>query len=179
MRFVFVYGLPASGKLTISKELAEISGYRLFHNHLIVDALTAVFDFGSRDFTELREKIWIEVMSRAAQAGTRGLIFTFAPENTVTDSFVPTLLSTLREFDTDIAIVQIACSVETARKRISEGSRQGFKLTDLELFDSLLLTGTFERPVMPAADIVVNSDEATPKENATQIFEQLQRRWTV
>jgi hypothetical protein len=27
--------------------LATLTGYRLFHNHLVVDALTAVFGFGS------------------------------------------------------------------------------------------------------------------------------------
>lgn len=47
MRLVFIHGPAASGKLTVAKELAALTGYPLFHNHLIVDALLAVFPFGS------------------------------------------------------------------------------------------------------------------------------------
>jgi len=42
MKLVFIYGPPASGKLTVARELATLTGYRLFHNHLIVDAVAAV-----------------------------------------------------------------------------------------------------------------------------------------
>jgi len=33
MRLVFIYGMPATGKLTVAKELVDITGYALFHNH--------------------------------------------------------------------------------------------------------------------------------------------------
>lgn len=42
MKFIMLYGPPASGKLTIAKELQSLSGYNLFHNHLLVDLLDAV-----------------------------------------------------------------------------------------------------------------------------------------
>lgn len=34
MRLIFIYGLPATGKLTVAQELAKRTGYKLFHNHL-------------------------------------------------------------------------------------------------------------------------------------------------
>jgi len=34
-----LYGPAASGKYTIAKELAAITGWSLFHNHLTVDLL--------------------------------------------------------------------------------------------------------------------------------------------
>ncbi len=36
---VYLYGPPAVGKLTVATELQRLTGFRLFHNHLTVDAL--------------------------------------------------------------------------------------------------------------------------------------------
>lgn len=91
MKLVFIYGPPASGKLTVARELAALTGYKLFHNHLAVDALGAVFEFGSEPFVELRERIWVDVMTAASAAGIDGLIFTFAPERSVRDGFIDAL----------------------------------------------------------------------------------------
>jgi len=43
MKLVVLHGRPAVGKLTVGRALAQASGWRLFHNHLIVDALLALF----------------------------------------------------------------------------------------------------------------------------------------
>ena len=54
MHLLFLYGPPASGKYTIARIIAEQTGLPLFHNHLIVDAVAAVFPFGSANFIRLR-----------------------------------------------------------------------------------------------------------------------------
>ncbi|MBN9539607.1 MAG: shikimate kinase, partial [Alphaproteobacteria bacterium] len=69
MKLVFFYGPVASGKLTIARLVAERTGLPLFHNHLIVDAVAAVFPFGSKAFVMLRERFWLETISTAAEAG--------------------------------------------------------------------------------------------------------------
>ena len=45
----------ASGNLTIAREIAEQTGFALFHNHLVVDSVDAVFPFGSELFARLRK----------------------------------------------------------------------------------------------------------------------------
>ena len=50
---VYLDGPPAAGKLTVATALAERTGYRLFHNHLTVDALAPVFGFGTPAFERL------------------------------------------------------------------------------------------------------------------------------
>jgi hypothetical protein len=50
MRLIFLYGLPATGKHTVAQYLAALTGYKLFHNHLAVDLLLSVFDFGTQPF---------------------------------------------------------------------------------------------------------------------------------
>src|ERR1700744_3598970 len=58
MDLVFIHGPAAAGKLTVGKALAALTGYPLFHNHLIVDAVAAVFPFGSAAFVRLRQDFW-------------------------------------------------------------------------------------------------------------------------
>ena len=58
MKLAFIFGLPAVGKLTIARELAERTGWRLFHNHEAVDAALARHEFGTPGFVALREEIW-------------------------------------------------------------------------------------------------------------------------
>ena len=43
MQLVFIHGAPAVGKLTVARELAALTGFRLFHNHLTVDLAGSVF----------------------------------------------------------------------------------------------------------------------------------------
>jgi cytidylate kinase len=86
MRLIFIYGPVASGKLTIGRLLAEESGMPLFHNHLIVDAIAAVFPFGSPEFVRLREQFRMETISTAASLA-KSLIFTFTPEPSVAADF--------------------------------------------------------------------------------------------
>ena len=87
MKLIFIHGAPAVGKLTIARELAGLTGLRLFHNHLTVDLVSAVFDFGTEPFVILREQIWLSVFREAAKHNI-SLIFTFNPENTVRERFI-------------------------------------------------------------------------------------------
>ena len=67
MDLIFLHGPAAVGKLTVARALAHMTGLRLFHNHLTVDALTAVFDFGTEPFILLREQLWLTIFREAAK----------------------------------------------------------------------------------------------------------------
>ena len=72
---LYVYGPPASGKLTVATVLAELTGFSLFHNHLSVDAVSCALPFGSKPFTEVLHRLRLDVFQTAARAGI-SLIFT-------------------------------------------------------------------------------------------------------
>jgi hypothetical protein len=72
---LYLYGPPASGKLTVATALAELTGFALFHNHLSVDAVSCVLPFGSEPFTEVLHRLRLDVFRSAARADI-SLIFT-------------------------------------------------------------------------------------------------------
>jgi hypothetical protein len=74
---VIVVGPPAVGKMTVGEAIAELTGYRLSHNHHSVDVALALFEFGSPPFAELVSTIRETVFRLAAESDLPGLIFTF------------------------------------------------------------------------------------------------------
>jgi chloramphenicol 3-O-phosphotransferase len=174
MRLIFLYGMPAAGKLTVAKELAAMTGYRLFHNHLAVDLLLSVFEFGSAGFVELREEIWLLVFEEACRSGVPGLIFTFAPEATVRAEFLPNAVKTVAAAGGEVEFVELVCPVEELKRRMDSGSRRSFgKLTSVELFEKLQGKGVFDALVMPEANVSVDTSLRTPAEAAREIASRL------
>jgi hypothetical protein len=174
MNLIFIYGLPASGKLTVAKELAATTGYKLFHNHLAVDLLLPVFEFGSEAFVQLREEVWLLVFAEACRSGVPGMIFTFAPERTVTAGFVANVVELMTRMGGTVEFVRLECPIEELRARMDAASRQAYgKLTSVEMFDELLANGAFEAEAMPGARVTVDTGACSPAEAAEQIAKAL------
>jgi hypothetical protein len=170
MRLIFIYGIPATGKLTVARELAAITDYPLFHNHLVVDMLLSVFEFGSQPFVELREQIWLSVFKQAAQNQLPGFIFTFAPEPTVRPEFLPAAVKTVSEFGGAVDFVELTCPVAELKRRIPESSRLQFKkLTSVSQFEQIHAAGGFEALPMPPPRLTIDTSTCTPSRAALQI----------
>jgi chloramphenicol 3-O-phosphotransferase len=174
MRLIWIYGLPATGKHTIAQHLATLTGYKLFHNHLAVDLLLSVFDFGSEPFVDLREQIWLSVFEQAAATDLPGLIFTFAPERTVRPSFIPTALDILTRSNATVDFVELQCPLPELKQRLDSPSRQRFqKLTSTTLFDQLHADGVFDASHMPKPRLTIDTSLQLPDAIAAQIAQAL------
>jgi chloramphenicol 3-O-phosphotransferase len=169
MQLIFLYGQPASGKLTIARELAAMTGLPLFHNHLVVDAVHAVFSFGSAPFVQLREEFWLRTFEEAARNGI-SLIFTFAPEPTVAADFPSRVRQLVASAGGATRFVALEVSPQAQAQRLDAPDRSAFgKLRSLELLASLRpdLDRCFRD--MPAPELVVDTTVVTPNEAAEQI----------
>jgi hypothetical protein len=72
-----ITGPPAVGKMTVGRALADVTDFRLFHNHATIEPLLEVF--GSWDhpaFSLLKDEFRVRVLEEAARHGT-DLILTF------------------------------------------------------------------------------------------------------
>lgn len=173
MRLVFVHGPAASGKLTVARELAALTGLPLFHNHLVVDALLAVFPFGSKAFVELREAMWLDVF-RAAAAEDRSLIFTFHPEASVAPGFPERAAQLVEAAGGRVDFVALTCAPEVVETRIEAASRQASgKLSSLALLRELEAKGAFAYPPLPPPAIVVDTGVTAPADAARRICDAL------
>jgi hypothetical protein len=173
MKLIFIHGKAAVGKLTVASELAKLTGYRLFHNHLTVDLALAVFDFGTEPFVRLREQIWLAVFREAAEQNV-SLIFTFAPERTVRVGFIQDALDAVQASGGEVLFVELTCAAEEIERRIENPSRSEFgKLSSLELYKELQQARAFEFPELPQAALSIDTSQREPKDSARLICEKL------
>lgn len=162
-QIVMLYGRPGVGKLTIAEYLTAETGYSLLHNHAVVDLATSLFPFGSPAFVLLREKMWHLTVDTVLKARSPGMIMTFAPEKTVTDGFIPSLQKRVISGGGVLHLIELRCSPQEIEKRLGSEPRQRFgKLRDVETYQKLDAAGTFDRPVMPEAELVVDTTEQSP-----------------
>jgi hypothetical protein len=175
LKLIFIYGLPASGKLTVAQELATMTGLKLFHNHVVVNLLLDVFEFGSPSFIELREKIWIDTFTQACRSQLPGLIFTFAPEATVCPDFISNAVTAVTDAGGEIDFIELACPLSEIRHRIASPSRfQHKKLTSLQLFEELHAAGSLDTSSMPKPKLSIDTSRSTASEAAEQIVRALE-----
>jgi hypothetical protein len=170
MKLIFIYGLPATGKLTVAQELVAITGYKLFHNHLVVDLLQTVFEFGSPEFVALREEMWLSVFEQACHAQLPGLIFTFAPEATVRPAFIVNTQKTVAAAGGEVDFIELTCPLPELKRRMGSLSRLQYKkLTSVPLFEQLHAEGSFDASYMPTPTLSIDTSDNQPARAALQI----------
>ena len=174
MKLIFLHGLPGVGKLTVARELANLTGFSVFHNHLAVDLVMSIFEFGSRPFVELREKIWLEVFAKAVSTDLEGLIFTFAFDRTVSSSFVTNTRRIIESAGGEVLFIELTCSPEELERRIADPARRSFgKLSSVEQFRELKKDGAFTDPGIPPDRFVVDTTDLPASATASLIVSKL------
>jgi len=170
VHLIFIHGAPATGKYTVARELAALTGHELYHNHLVVDEVLKAHAFGTPGFVAERDRRWRERFTAAAGNPNRKLIFTFNPENTVPQAFINWMFTDLPRQGATLFSVELTASEAAIEARLNSAQRQGFrKLTDLELYRRLRDSGSFATPVLPPADLVLDTEQHTPAASARLI----------
>jgi hypothetical protein len=75
MKFVFIFGPQAVGKMTVGHELEKITDLKLFHNHLTIELLQPFFGFSSEMF-RLASLFRKEIFRSFSKSDEYGMIFT-------------------------------------------------------------------------------------------------------
>ena len=77
MKLVLIFGPQAVGKMTVGQELAEITGLKLFHNHMTIELVSNFFSYGSKEGKRLVSLFRQEIFEEVAKSDLEGLIFTY------------------------------------------------------------------------------------------------------
>jgi hypothetical protein len=168
-QLIFIHGPTAVGKYTVARELQALTGFKLFHNHLVVDTLQAVFDFASEPFIRLREPMWLAVLHDAAAAGI-SVIFTFAPEATVSERFVADAINAFEREGGEVKFVALTCAPDVQEARVAAESRASFgKLRSAPILRELVAKGLMDYPPLPDSGLTIDTGTTSPDESARRI----------
>lgn len=109
MKFIVIFGPPAVGKMTVGYELAQLTGFKLFHNHLTIELVLNFFDFEEPQFQTLVSEFRKRVFEEVAASDLPGLIFTFvwAIEYESDKAFIEQSCDIFREKGADIYFVEL------------------------------------------------------------------------
>lgn len=77
MKLVIISGPHAAGKMTVGQHLADITGLKLFHNHMTIEPITDLFRGYPEHFKRLNYLFREEIFKSFLQTDQYGLIFTF------------------------------------------------------------------------------------------------------
>ena len=55
--FIMICGPQAVGKMTVGQELAKLTGYKLFYNHMTIELVRLLFEYDKDVFWKMNTKI--------------------------------------------------------------------------------------------------------------------------
>jgi deoxyadenosine/deoxycytidine kinase len=127
MNLIFIYGAPAVGKLTVAKELAHLTGYKLFHNHLVLDLVMSLFDWSHPERKGITRKIRLDLAIAAARNNV-SFITTFGNTAQPTNSsFIDEYIESVESNGGIFHLVHLYCSQEEMMRRVEAEDRKKYK----------------------------------------------------
>jgi hypothetical protein len=169
VQVAFIYGPTASGKLTIAREVARLTGFKLFPDHLAVELVNAVFDSGMRPYIRIREWAWTEVLREAVHVN-RSLVFTFTPQATIRSSFISHACVIIERLGGEIVFAELSCPEQVIESRIENTDRKALhKISNLGEYRRLRDHGAFQFRTMPAPAVKIDTSSCEPADAAQRI----------
>ena len=161
MNFVFLYGPPGVGKLTVARELAGLTGYRLFDNHVSIDAVRRVFDFADEPFWPLVLGFRFDVYEAAAKHGV-DLITTGAYVYPKDNELAEQMFSRVESHGGNVRLVHLTCRLEVLAERVRSEGRGGSKQTALDDND-------YFTPIPNRESLRIDNSDLAPQDTARRI----------
>jgi len=175
MNLILLYGPPASGKYTVAKALSEITGYKLFHNHLTYDTAYALFgdDVYSLAFKECCEKLRLVAIGDAVTHKVNA-IFTFVYDHASDHSFIQRLQTVVEGGGGSISFICLRPSIEIIKSRVTEKSRKTFKKVS-SLEELLIFKNNYDiySTVPNVESVIIDNSYLSPSEVAVKIVKSI------
>lgn len=172
MRLIFIYGPPASGKLTVAEILSEKTGIPLFHNHLSRDLVKDIYKDELSNHYALVDTLRFTVFKYCVKNNTN-LIFTYVYEGENDDINVKRFMEIIENGGGEVVFVELTASRDDLIDRVDNESRKRFK----KLSDPVIMTSITEdmsKYTIPFVDALkINTSRSTPIESATLIAKHL------
>jgi hypothetical protein len=170
MKLIFLYGAPAVGKLTVANEIAKRADFKVFHNHLSIDCITPVFEFGSPSFYKLIELIRVETVAEAARVG-QNLVYTFCFAKNLDEPHVEKIANAVEAGGGEVCFVLLTADKNALEQRIlSESRKQYGKAKSVKMMKYFLETYDLFSPVPERESLVLDNTNLSAEDAAAKII---------
>ncbi|MDQ3798097.1 MAG: hypothetical protein M3384_01480 [Acidobacteriota bacterium] len=171
MKLIFIYGSPAVGKLSVADEIARRTNFKVFHNHLSIDCIEPIFEFGSPSFVKLIDLIRVETVAEAARVG-QNLIYTFCYAKDLDEPHVGRITRAVEENGGEVCFVLLVADKSVLEKRVLEESRRKYgKAKTVEMMRYFFETYELFSPVPGRESLRIDNTDLPVEQAAQQIIE--------
>lgn len=170
MKLIFIYGSPAVGKLTVANEIAKRTNFKVFHNHLTIEAVAPVFEFGTEPFWKLVHLFRIRTITEAARQN-QNLIYTYCYAKGSDDAHVEKITKAVEENGGEVCFVLLTAEKSAIEKRILEQSRLNYgKIKDVEHLHEIWEAYELFSPVPERTSLTVDNTNLSAEKTAKKII---------
>jgi chloramphenicol 3-O-phosphotransferase len=167
-RHILLYGPPAAGKLTVARCLASGYGIKVLDNTLTIEVARRLFDFATKPFNDLVNRLRFDLTATAAAAGL-DVVSTLVYVHPVDREYVDRMVRTVDAEGGTMVFVQLRPPDEVLEARVTDASRARMaKLRDVTRLRRTLDNYDLRTPIH-ADDLSIDNSDIPPEEVAARI----------
>ncbi len=178
-KVIYIYGAPAVGKLTTAKALSDITGFKVFHNHLASDLVRSVFERGSAKGDMLIVKLRFEILELAVKEQVSGVIMTGAhahnfiyPNGENDEWYASHIEKITTENDGEFYGVNLVTSADTLMERVLQTDRLEWKkIHSREVLQEVLEKNDYAKTAPLKNNHIIDNTDMSVEEVTKQIIE--------
>ena len=171
MKVVLIHGAPASGKLTVAKVLSSQHGFKLFHNHLVVDLSLSIYDeFGEKDFHEFTDSLRRTALRKANELVVSYLVMTWVVCSKMHQELVQTYLDFFEQESIDVFPVHLTPSkAELLHRVVADDRKPTHKISSEKLLAEYLEQCKYA-PIETSKTMIIDNSNLSPEFVADSIL---------
>jgi broad-specificity NMP kinase len=173
MHLIFLHGAAGVGKSTIAKGLAKELGFPFLNFQHLASLIGPVFGYSSATYSGLRNTTTQMVIERALKNEEDGIIcsVTFDPA-TPLETYREYIIAA-KESDCIGLFVGLTCDDHELTIRSTKPSRRSSDISDLQILEESLSSGSYETPELPGPAITIDSTGESPEQTTQNIIAML------
>lgn len=176
---IVIFGPPAVGKAAVGHELAKLTGFRFFHNHMTAEPVAALFGWGAAPWllSQLRLTLFTAAL---AQPNMPSIIFTFVWALDLEDDgeFIQQVVALFEASGGQVFFVELVASLPARLEREGTPLRLSLKPSKHNVQSARALLVEFEGKYKlnstndfpyPEHHLVLNTEQYSPLQCAQRI----------
>lgn len=172
MKLVVLYGPPGVGKLTVANVLAKKTGYKVLHNHLTIELLCSLFEWGSKPYDLLIQMYRFDLLEMAAKYNVKGVITTYVYAAEADDQEMKELVRRMKRKKVKVCFVQLLCTQLELEKRIKHESRKKFtKIRHVKNLRDLMKKYDTRAMVPVGNNLTIDTTNLSPTRTASRVID--------